>query len=345
MDMNSSPPYTPAEWLQPISDQAPCGPSLEYDPAFARLVSMLQPRGDAQYGKFIDSSDPPDWTEIERLCREMLVRTRDINLLVWLCRSRVRTASAMGLAQGLGMLADVLERWPHDVHPQAWIEGEPDPALRANALAALSDPEGLLGVVRDIVISGNAMRLLVRDVERAFSMARSGATPEAAAVRQQLDELRIRARGDAGAATRFLGQAAYAAQRVQQWCTQHLQDDAPDLLALLRILRPFEPLSDPVVNLAENSASDATALSTASRNTRDWPDSPLGASERSRRDVLEEIRCARQWFENHEPSSPVAVLLRQAERMVGQRFALVADAIPMDLLRKWDAEAAGETLP
>jgi len=61
----------------------------------------------------------------------------------------------------------------------------------------------------------------------------------------------------------------------------------------------------------------------------------------TRDEVLQTIRSARMWFENHEPSSPVAVLLKQSERMAGQRFAQVADAIPLDLLRKWDS--AGET--
>jgi len=50
------------------------------------------------------------------------------------------------------------------------------------------------------------------------------------------------------------------------------------------------------------------------------------------------IRVAKEWLEQHEPSSPVAILLKQAERLVGKRFAEVAQAIPLELLAKWDAE-------
>lgn len=57
----------------------------------------------------------------------------------------------------------------------------------------------------------------------------------------------------------------------------------------------------------------------------------------TRADVLLSIRAARDWFEINEPSSPVAVLLKQAERMVGKRFSQVADSIPLDLLQKWEA--------
>ena len=66
-------------------------------------------------------------------------------------------------------------------------QGDRDPALRANALAALADPEGLLSDVREVVIAANAARhLTVREVERAFAMPRApdAASPEAMA--QQL---------------------------------------------------------------------------------------------------------------------------------------------------------------
>jgi type VI secretion system protein ImpA len=50
---------------------------------------------------------------------------------------------------------------------------------------------------------------------------------------------------------------------------------------------------------------------------------------------LAAIRSARTWFEAHEPSSPVALLLKQAERLTGKRFDEVFQAIPADLVERW----------
>ncbi|MBS0342950.1 MAG: type VI secretion system ImpA family N-terminal domain-containing protein [Proteobacteria bacterium] len=257
-------PHTPPDWLQPIAEGAPCGSSPVYDPRYIRLQSLLQPGDAAPSDEFVGESASADWSEVERSCRDLISqKTRDINVLAWLCRARVHNASAFGLAQGLRGLADVLERWPRDVHPQRQIDGVPDNASRAKALTALCDPAGLLGDIRSIVISGDPSPLLVHDVERAFAVVHGSSRSESTAVRRQLDTLRIRVRGDSSTATWLLGHAAYSAQRIQQWCVQQLQDDAPDLLALLRILRPFEPLSDPVINLAENTRlAEATAVST-----------------------------------------------------------------------------------
>ncbi|MNT16739.1 hypothetical protein D3C72_1518550 [compost metagenome] len=217
------------------------------------------------------------------------------------------------------------------MHPQLVIEGERDPAVRANALAALADPEGLLSDVREIVIAANAARhLTVREVERAFAMPRApdAASPEAMA--QQLADLTAAASGDDQAPLRLLAQAAEAAAQIVAWAAQHLGLDAPPLHALVRLLAPFQ-----------RTGSSAPPVVAAARPDPlpSWPAStPAGEGLATRDDILRDIRKARRWFENHEPSSPVAVLLKQAERMTGLRFSQVADAIPLDLLRKWDAD-------
>ena len=53
--------------------------------------------------------------------------------------------------------------------------------------------------------------------------------------------------------------------------------------------------------------------------------------------MLETLRTARVWFETHEPSSPVSVLIKQAERMVGRRYSELHRMVPAELLEQWDA--------
>lgn len=318
------------EWLQPLGAADPCGPSLEYDAEYAVLLSRMSPRVDAQYGQFVGTPEASNWAEIERDCRRLLLRTRDINLLVWLCRARTRLAQAAGLAQSLAVLAEVLQAWPDSVHPQLVVEGERDPAVRANALAALADPEGLLGDVREIVVAANAARhLTVREVERAWTVPRPADVPNPESVAQQLSQLHRAAMGDAQAPVSLLAEASRFAQQIVDWSVGHLGQDAPPLQALLRLLKPFEPV-------AQVAEAEPVAPGETSRNQAVPRFSGAGAATRD--DVQHGIRAAREWFEDHEPSSPVAVLLRQAERMVGKRFAQVADAIPLDLLKKWDTE-------
>ena len=326
----------------PISELEPCGPSLEYEHEFAVLFARMVPRADAQYGGFVSTPEAPNWAEIERDCQRLLLRTKDINLLVWLCRARTRLGQAGGLAQVLDTLSAVLQAWPEAVHPQLLIEGEREPAVRANALAALADPEGLLGDVGDIVVaSGTALRLTVRDVERAFAVVRIPEALSPSAVAQQLAALRVAAQGNTQAPIHCLMQAAEHMRTIDDWAQSQLGDDASSLQPMLRVLNLFaEPAQqggaagEPLAHSRANNAGATASIPSSPFQEFAMTSTSLATT---RADVLLSIRAARDWFEINEPSSPVAVLLKQAERMVGKRFSQVADSIPLDLLQKWEA--------
>ncbi|MES2532933.1 MAG: type VI secretion system ImpA family N-terminal domain-containing protein [Pseudomonadota bacterium] len=345
-----------AALMQPVTSNEPCGPSLEYDAEFAVLQARLTPGTEAQYGQFVGVPEAPNWAEIERDCRRLMWRTKDINLMVSLCRARTRLAQAGGLVQMLSTLHAMLKAWPEAMHPQRTIDGEPDPAVRANALAALADPDGLLGDVRDIVAATQTvLRLTVRDVERALAPRRAPDALDADAVLQQLHALRVAAAGDPLAPVNLLAQAWRIVGEIEAWIDLHLHDHGPLLKPLTQLLRPFaEPAAPPLV-APTPGALEASArwVSTpgglqavahgAMPATAPFPSNGSAASAASteptmstRDDMLHRIRGARDWFETHEPSSPVAVLLKQAERMVGKRFHEIADAIPLDLLRRWE---------
>lgn len=325
-------PYAESVGLQPIDDREPCGPSLEYDHEYAVLLARMMPRIDAQYGTFVGLPEAPNWPEIERDCQRLLLRTKDINLLVWLCRARTRLGQASGLLEGLSLLCAVLQAWPDAVHPQLVIEGERDPVVRANALAGLVDPEGLLGDVFDIVVASNtAMRLAVRDVERAFAIPRMPESRAPEAVAQQLADLRNAAQGDTQSPLMLLAQAARFARAIEEWAKNRLRDHSPPLHALTRVLELFiDPqLQREAVGSGPTAANDLAEPRAAADTT---------TGGRTRADVLRNIRAAREWFEAHEPSSPVAVLLKQSEKMVGKRFSQVVDVIPLELLQRWETE-------
>jgi type VI secretion system protein ImpA len=197
-----------------------------------------------------------------------------------------------GLAQVLATLCAAREAWPEHLHPQGVLEGEFDPGVRANALAALADPDGLLGDVREIVV---------------FASTAMPVSRQRAALRRSGDEAALQ-----------LALAADAVGRIGTWCHLRLGDDAPSLEALQQWLVAF----------TEGSAAPARPASPtnhpAPMRPASAPASQPGGPIASREHARDSIREAREWFELHEPSSPDAVLLKQAEHLVGRRFAEVA---------------------
>ncbi|EIS5503162.1 ImpA family type VI secretion system protein [Salmonella enterica] len=315
---------------KPVSAEQPCGPDPEYDPEYLLLFSRAAPQAEAQYGDFVSTPEAVNWPEIERDARRLLTRSKDIRVLILLLRSRIQQAGAQGLAEMLTQLAELSVIWSDALHPQlltgegASAESIEDAALaRSNALAALLDHEGVMADIRGITLSNSAaLRLQVRDVERALSAPRPA------------DAL------------------APESVRLQVWARETLGDLAPDFSRLRQLLAllpdvvqtttpeiPPSPAPDPAGTVMDN-AVPARAEDVPPVNTPPGISLPHNAEPgpiRDRNDALERLRCIRRWFESSEPSSPTIPLLRQAERLVGKRFSEVINEIPVELLEKWDA--------
>ncbi|MCC8402575.1 type VI secretion system protein TssA [Paraburkholderia sp. MMS20-SJTN17] len=337
-----------ADLLEPVSADAPCGPDLEYDPAFVMLQAAAAPRVEAQYGDFVDVPPSANWAEIERDCRALLLRTKDIRLAVILLRCRTRLEGAVGLRDGLAFLMAMFECYGEALHPLPVFDGERDPAMFVNAIGGLVEPDGALADVRDIPMSRAAgLQLHLRDIEKSFATPRQKDALAPESVVRLLKELW----GRRDATIAALVEAQRLTQRIAAWCDQTLGADAPDLGALSRALQPFAQhqvdgggASAPVaahalkaVNDAEPVSPPAAAMAAAiprADGPLDLPTAPVSPMDRW--SALAAIQETRMWFEQNEPSSPVAVLLRQSERMVGKRFSELAHIIPADLLAKWD---------
>ncbi|WP_416048467.1 ImpA family type VI secretion system protein [Cupriavidus basilensis] len=345
---NTSIPFP--ELMEAITKEKPCGDDLEYDPEFVLLLAKAAPKPDAQYGDFVSAPEAVSWAELERDCRRLLLRTRDIRILVLLLRCRVRMDHAAGLRNGLALLAQLLTKWPDAIHPQRVVDGEADLALRANALAALADPAGLMQDVRDLPIMANgALRLQIRDVERSLGMPRPADAMAPESVRQQLQAVRL----EHSLTLAALDEAAGIASAIDDWAGSNLPDVRPDLGPLLKLLGMVTSTAHPAPAraVAERNAmppaepDPASAAGSWSRiaaaNTAQATAAAPGSAElpMDRGAVLCDIRAARRWFETHEPSSPVALLLKQAERLAGKRFDEVFQALPADLVERWVQDA------
>ncbi|EHK63212.1 ImpA family type VI secretion system protein [Achromobacter arsenitoxydans] len=333
-----------ADLLQPLDGDSPCGPDLEYDPGFVILLANVATRRDAQYGDFVDAATPINWGEAERDCRALLARSKDLRLLVILARCRVRQAGAPGLRVSLELIDAMLRRYADGLNPVPTLDGEHDPMIFANALGALADPDGLIADVRDIAMPKSmGTPLQLRDIERALAKTRSkdALTPEAAA--RLVADLHDRR----DAAAQALAGAAGALARINAWTSDTFGAMAPDLALLTRLLEPFQT-PGPV---HEHSMAAATPLAQAQASPDKPPpptkpakgrapppaETPRPIPAYTRWDMLETLRTARVWFETHEPSSPVSVLIKQAERMVGRRYSELHRMVPAELLEQWDA--------
>ena len=312
--------------LQEISAEAPCGEDLEYDTAFGEMARAAQGRPEQQMGDTLSEAEEPAWREVRGKALDLLSRTKDLRVGVYLARALVHTDGLPGLGDSLALLKGFVERYWETVHPQLDPEDGNDPTMRVNTLTGLCDPEAVLNTVREApLVSSRALgRFSLRDVEIASGKLAApsgdGTPPDMAAIDAafldcDLEELQ----GTADA----VGRSIQEVRAIESLVTEQVGvAQAPDLGALPDLLKSAQQLlSEQLARRGVGEEGEAAVAAGAPK--------PITGEINSREDVVRVLDKACDYFTRHEPTSPVPLLLRRAKRLISKDFmGIMRDLAP-----------------
>jgi type VI secretion system protein ImpA len=304
-------------WLDALSDEAPCGPDLEYDLLFHELEEAVGGRPEAEYGTTLVAAVPPDWVSADALCLDLMERTRDLRVVGWLARARLAREGIAGLADCLALAATLLERhWDH-VHPQVDASDGNDPTVRINALAAFVDATGLLANLMDC-------RLVPHDVPvtlREWSYANGESVAADGRVVMNLSEIEAAAASSPEEAMRAKTASDMAlanAELLESVLTERVGvTQALDLDALKTLLRRAGALLGGCLKQHGVTPDAAAPVDDRAIEVR-----PTAAGEviSSRADVAATLDRLCAYYARHEPASPVPLLLGRARSLIDKSF-------------------------
>ncbi|ELY3836128.1 type VI secretion system ImpA family N-terminal domain-containing protein [Cronobacter turicensis] len=330
--------------MQPLPSAFSCGVNLEYDPDFILLLSRLQPRLDAEYGHFTEAAEPVNWAEAERDCHALFQRSKDLRLMIILMRCRLRQIGLLALEEGLTALFSLIKRWPDDIHPQLYDEGEFDPLMRINALNELEDIHGLIGDLRNQILPKAAgTQITLKIFEKSHAVPReSDALPEIL-----LSTLRHEWKTHNDPVINSLQAAKAWLDRIKSLLPGFAGTDLPDFPQLSQLLMLFSshsgqpPLSSLPPEALMSVITENDALPSLRMSEED-PAPAITSGEQqnihSRAEALSRIKEIRAWFLNTEPSSPVIPLLAFTEQTIGMGFNELLKFIPAELISRLDTE-------
>jgi type VI secretion system protein ImpA len=315
-------PFDVDALLQPLSEDTPGGPDLEYDPRFIALEQAGAGKPERQYGDKLYPAEPPEWPALLEQALELARVTRDLRVAVWLLRSATRLHGLAGAAAGLRLLAGLLGGLWESVHPRLDPDDDNDPTMRMNTLAPLTVADAFIGDLRAATLLPLRGSLRVRDIE--LGLGRGDAMPDESVptedgIRQALQALLDR---DAGVADTVSAVQKAVTDLAATLETQVGSSAAIDLGPLNRLLKPV------VAAIAGLRAAAGEAVDAAAE-----ADSADGAAPRralgtavatgaiaSREDVARELERVCAWIERNEPTNPAPILIRRAQRLMGKNF-------------------------
>lgn len=261
--MSAITPFDVATLSTALSETAPCGDNLEYDPQFLAAEEAARGTPEVQYGSTITPATPADWQAVRAQVLELMARSRDLRLAMLLTRAQLSLEGMAGLASGLTLLSALIEQhWEH-VHPQLDADDNNDPTLRMNVLAALCDGGGLLRDVRETPLARVRAvgSVSLRDIDLAN--ADSGAEEDGQqrnAVAMLEAVFAAAEQCDLVATAAALQAAIVSTQEIEQRLTQLAGvGHALDLSPLLSLLRRAAAVVGAHVHAAPAAGEDGTA--------------------------------------------------------------------------------------
>ena len=330
------------QWLAPVSAESPCGPNLEYDAQFLALEESVRTQPKQEFrredGATIEVEGAEiQWPVVLDQAQSLLTRSKDLRVALLLTRALLHQEGYRGIALGLELIRRLLQEQWLGLHP-GLDPDDGDPTMRLNALASLNALDAIAGDVRasNILDSRQHGQLSVRDLE--IAQGRLEVAPEevklapaqveglvdaALSLSPDLAAQSLSALKDLESIVAWLGDKVGAAQ-------------VPDLSRLHGMLLLVSQLLNrnlpsPADGPAGDSASSAVDR-VSQFLSQEAPENRSAGQINSRNDVVELLGVLCGYLEKNEPTNPVQILLRRAQRMMKMNFLeLMKDMAPEGL--------------
>ncbi|HXD20562.1 MAG TPA: type VI secretion system protein TssA [Vicinamibacterales bacterium] len=304
--------------VQPITPETPCGEDLEDTPLLASFDAFRV------FGLRTPYDPMPEWGTIAGRATEALCKSKDLRLLAYLGSAVLRTGGLPAFAETLTIASAWLETYWKETYPRI----DEDAILRRNALNCFADPIAVIDGLRRLPLVSNRQHgsFSLRDVEIATGVvpADDGTVPA--------DEARIDAafgtmpREALAELQQSVGRANAALARI----AAKMRDDGGGTNAA----PSFDPLSLQLSKIDKVLRAQLALRGDGSpEGDGNGAEQPEGASiagvVRSRQDAIRALDAVSAYFRQHEPSSPLPMLLDRAKRLVSKNFLeVLADIAP-----------------
>lgn len=336
-----------------VSEDEPCGPDLSYDPAYFELRQEAAGTPDQQIGDVVHEGQEPNWREVKSKAIDLFARTKDLNVTMLLMASLVSNDGISGMADGLALLQGLLERHWDNFHPRLDPEDDNDPMERMNIVAALAAAPGADGDIlrfqarlreAPLCESKQIGRFGLRDIliAKGDLSPPSGMEnpPDMALIEGAFAETEIETLKQFGEDAK---RSQALATEVDNWITEKVgASNAPSLASLHELLAQINKvLQEALVRRGYGDAPAAEAMADSGGDRADG--GAIRGAVQSHSDVRMLLGKICEFYQREEPSSPVPLLLRRAERLVGKSFIEIVRDLSPDALSQLKTVAGVDT--
>ncbi|CAG0996900.1 hypothetical protein PHYC_02621 [Phycisphaerales bacterium] len=338
---------------KPIEGENPCGENLRWDKAYLELERLAEGKEENQF----QQGEEPDWREVRDKAVELLARGRHLRVAVLLTLAAVRLEGYPGLRDGLKVIQSWLEQYWDQIWPILDAEDNNDPTERVNGLAALATPMSTFGdkiklldrvyecpicesrqlgkfSLRDMAIAAGTLSEPEKPAG-AQSTGEERPKPTLAMIdgafaetdRERLEEI-AKSAEESAASVEAIGAI------FNDKCGSGV---GPDVTPLQTILK------DAVTQIrrflsggAEPAGDDSGSVSATDSEGGGGRRTTLSGDVTNSTEASLALEKVIRYYESNEPSSPVPMIVRCAQQMVGKGFRDIVRVLTPDAVNTLD---------
>ncbi len=333
--------------LSPVGPDRPAGEDLEYDPLFSELEQAAAGKPEQQMGDVVIEGEEPDWRLVQRNSLALLERSKDLRVCGYLCQAALRNEGVEGFSTALQLTNRIASEFWETLHPELDADDDNDPTARVNAVMALAAGNLLrpieMAPLLSVPLLGSVAWADVKPAAGEDEPRRASA--EAQAIINNCEIEQIAARRGAVAAS------LDACESLERFVTQQVGTrKAPNLQPLRDLLKRID--AQFATWWEQRGGSDLPEVQEENGDDEDHPSAKPQSSKASaasgarkptirsngkitsRQEAIATIDRILEYYQTHEPSSPLPLLLLRAKRLATKSFIeILQDLIPEGLGR------------
>jgi type VI secretion system protein ImpA len=316
-----------AALLEPVSPSAPAGRDLDGTLELSAFETLVREPETAPIAG-VEWQDNRDWSAIEHAALKLLQTSRDLRVAVQLTRARLHTQGLTAFYQALCFLCELTRHQWATVYPPLDAESA-EPTARVNALEELAS-QPLLSQLRRtrLAVAPGHAAVSIKDAIASVGNAPSDIAARVKvtldtlgrdAIEQHLSELR----GVRSALEQLMAFVLEQSDtRLQLKALIATRGERPGVLDALESV--FVAAQSRAAGQANTDGETPVAVVNSAEVTP--PERTRSGLIQSRHDVIATLDRVCAYYSASEPSSPVPLLLRRAQRLVPLDFlAIVRD--------------------
>lgn len=316
--------------LEPISEDRPAGENLRYEGTYDRIREARRADDpNLPQGVWERELKKADWNKVREICIQALaIRTKDIQIAVWLAEALMQTKGFAGLRDGLKLLKELCERFWDTLYPE--IDREDGPEARVSPFVWMNENLSISMKMVHITRPENSMEA----VPHSFSDWEEAEELEKIEIRDKKQYEQEVAKGRI-TRSRFLASVMFSSKSFYEMQAACLNESLSLLEALTQFLdRQCGKLSpslgkfrDVLIRIqgltqnffqekqtadGEEDSRESEIRENGESGTAESRGPVLSVAIRSRSDAYRMLSAAADYLLIHEPHSPTPYLVKRA---------------------------------